>query len=278
MLAPPHIEQPNIAGLSKQLYEEVLQFAAAKAQQDPAFKEAWDPPKRIYRKDPKNPGPPKHRKIQNPKKSGSASVVVMDQQGMILMVIEQRNGQLPFGIPGGSRNPGEHWLYTVAREFQEETRSYVHGKVLDIYFSGNKDMIIFVQVKDWAKDLVPCPLTQHTSATVYMALLSLETMLDATRSGEELYFTLDGKNRLVYRDPKKVQNLEKKRGKPLSIVQNLLYKSCDNLDIIREKGVRIRQAHRNDLNNKKVLEIFQKCLNKTIVSISSQHDLAVSLE
>lgn len=270
-------EPPNVAGLSKQLYDEIQQLAEQKSLLDPVFEEAWNRYKRTFRKDPKNPGPLNRPMVRKQKKAGSASIVVIDRQGMYLTIIEKHTNGLPFGIPGGRLEPGESLSDAVAREFQEETNCYVHGKVVDIYLSKNKDMIVFVQVDDWGKDLVPCPPKEHTSSTVYMALLSLETMLDATKLGEELYFTIDVENKLVYRDPKKVKYLEDTRGKKLNIVQKTLFVSLDDLEAIRENGIRIRQAHRNDLNNEEVLKIFRDCL-ETNLGVPPSQDSEVSLE
>lgn len=264
---------PNVYGFSRELYEEALQFAKKKALTDPDFEKAWNSSyskKRISRgSDPPNKGQ---------KKLGSASVVVMDSRGMYLNVIEKRQNQLPFGIPGGKREPGEFILDTVVREFWEETGCYVHGHVLDIYFSPkNKDMIIFVYVYDWSKDLVFCKADGVESSTIYMTLLSLQTTLDATQLGEELYFTLDDNNRLIYRDPLKVRNLEQKRQKKLTIIQEPLF-MADDLSVIRANGIRIRQAHRNDLNDSRILEIFLDYLRQTNMGLPPPSDSETSME
>lgn len=253
MLLKP--KPPNIYGFSSELYGAIRRLALQKSLDDPDFKKIIHP---------------------NSTKARSSSVMVMDAHGMCLYIIERNQNQLPFGTPGGKREPGEHPIDTAAREFQEETGCYVHGSVLDIHLSQTKkDLIIFVLVSDW-KDLVPCPPEKHRSSTVYMTLLSLETALEATRFGEELYFTLDDENLLVYRDPKKVRKLEKQRGKKLTIVQERLFMSND-LDPIRTNGIRIRQAHRNDLNDSRVLEIFENSLKRPHPNIDSG-DSEVSTE
>jgi hypothetical protein len=259
-------KSPNIGGFSRQLYHNAIQFAKNKSETDSDFREAW------------NSG--YTRKVQRSKISktpGSASVVAMDSLGRYLFVLEHKSEkkQNLFGIPGGKSEFGEHPLDTAAREFQEETGHFVHGGVLDIHYvakkSGSPDLIIFIHVYNWKNNLIPIsPKSAKIpgSCTVYMTLLSLQTALDATRMGEELYLTLDEQNRLIYRDAKKVNVFEVKREKKLEIVQEPLYIANEPMDAIRANGIRIRQAHRNDLNNSSVLGIFEKILKHPIEDIT----------
>lgn len=225
--------EPNIAGLSRKLYDEIKQFAKERFVTD----------------------------LTHNSNVRSASIFVIDKFGMYLTIIEKHVNGLPFGIPGGSIEFGEHWIDAIAREFLEETKCYIHGSVMDIYLS-KKDMLLFVQINNW-NDLVPCVYNKPNN-TIYMAIISLQTILDATRLGEELYFTIDIDNKLKYRDPKKVKLLEDARGKQINIVQKTLFVSLDKLSVIREHGIRIRQAHRNDLNNPDVLRILENFVKKTM--------------